>query len=75
MFKLDGDQEKRLILTAQKTRRTLMRTEFDVVLSAEISDGSTASFRMVGFPFQRSCTIYRGDSIAAQVQVMFESIC
>lgn len=66
---MDDGQEKQGILTAQKTRHTLLRTEFDVFLSAEISDGSTASFRMKGFPFQRSCTIYGGRSIVAQVHI------
>ncbi|KAK4759112.1 hypothetical protein SAY87_020413 [Trapa incisa] len=72
VFKLDDGQEKQLMFTAQKTRHTLTRTEFDVFLSAEISDGSSASFKMKGFPFQRSCTIYSEDSIVAQTSLMYK---
>ncbi|XP_031393343.1 protein LURP-one-related 7 isoform X2 [Punica granatum] len=69
VFKVDDGQEKQIILTAQRTRRTLTRTELDVFCSDENLGDSSPSLKMKGFPFQRSCTICRGDSIVAQDHV------
>ncbi|XP_073144780.1 protein LURP-one-related 7 [Henckelia pumila] len=58
-----------------KVNRTLdefSRTEFDVVLVGDHSEGSKTEMKMKGCPFKRSCTIYRGDSIVAESSLMYK---
>ncbi|KAG6607355.1 Protein LURP-one-related 7, partial [Cucurbita argyrosperma subsp. sororia] len=65
-FKGDiGEQD--LLFKVERTLNKLRRTEFKVFLVGENSDDSNASLEMKGFPFQRSCTIYKGNAIVAQV--------
>uniref|UniRef100_A0A6N2L062 Protein LURP-one-related 7 n=1 Tax=Salix viminalis TaxID=40686 RepID=A0A6N2L062_SALVM len=55
-----------------RTVKKLTRTELEVFLVGEISRESTPDFKMKGFAFQRSCTIYRSDSIVAQTSLMYK---
>ncbi|XP_023523465.1 protein LURP-one-related 7 isoform X2 [Cucurbita pepo subsp. pepo] len=68
-FKGDiGEQD--LLFKVERTLNKLRRTEFKVFLVGENSDDSNASLEMKGFPFQRSCTIYKGNTIVAQTSLM-----
>ncbi|KAJ4719102.1 Protein LURP-one-related like [Melia azedarach] len=71
-FKGNHSQEKDLIFSVKRTVKTLTRTEFEVLLVGEISGGSASDFMVKGCPFQRSCTIYRGDSLVAQTSLMYK---
>ncbi|CAK7351985.1 unnamed protein product [Dovyalis caffra] len=71
-FKGGGYRENDLIFRVKRTVKKLTRTELEVFLVGEISGESTPDFKVKGFPFQRSCTIYRGDSIVAQTSLMYK---
>lgn len=66
-FKGDVSEED-LLFKVQRTLNKIRRTEFKVFLAGESLDDSNASLEMKGWPFQRSCTIYKGNTIVAQVQ-------
>ncbi|XP_022729933.1 protein LURP-one-related 7 [Durio zibethinus] len=68
-FKGDGD-EKDLIFKVQRILNKFTRTELEVFLVAENQGESTCDFKFKGCHFQRSCTIYKGDSIVAQTSLM-----
>lgn len=51
----------------EKTVDKLTRTEFEIFLIGEESEDSKTDFKMRGSPFKRSCTIYKDDSIVAEV--------
>lgn len=53
----------------QRTLSRLTRTEFEVFLVGENREESTSDVKLKGFPFRRSCTIYKGNSIVAQVLI------
>ncbi|XP_052305295.1 protein LURP-one-related 7 isoform X3 [Populus trichocarpa] len=71
-FKGGDNREKDLIFRVKRTVKKLTRTELEVFLVGEISRESTPDFKVKGFPFQRSCTIYRSDSIVAQTSLMYK---
>lgn len=50
----------------------LTRTEFDIFLIGEESEDSKTDFKMIGSPFKRSCTIYKGNSIVAETSLMYK---
>ncbi|KAK9167997.1 hypothetical protein Syun_000137 [Stephania yunnanensis] len=59
--RVDGGETKDPIFTAEKRlHRPRSRKEVDVVVVGG------CEFKIRGSPFQRSCTIYRGDSVVAQ---------
>ncbi|CAK9186475.1 unnamed protein product [Ilex paraguariensis] len=70
-FKGDNSKED-LIFRVERTINTLSKTEFDVFLAAEKCEDSNSDFKMKGSPFQRSCTIYKGNSIVAQTSRMYK---
>ncbi|XP_039161072.1 LOW QUALITY PROTEIN: protein LURP-one-related 7 [Eucalyptus grandis] len=72
IFKVDMDKEKELICNVQRTRNSLTRTELEVLVIGESCGSLGSSFKMRGFPFQKSCTIYQGDSIVAQTSLMYK---
>ena len=67
-FRGDGSGED-LIFRVERTLNTLTRTEFNIFLGGANCEDST-DFKMKGCPFQRSCTIYKGNSIVAQVLML-----
>ncbi|XP_059626406.1 protein LURP-one-related 7 [Cornus florida] len=67
-----GDTEEYLIFEVERTPNSPGRTEFEVVLVGEHSEDSNSDFKMKGCPSQRSCTIYRGNSIVAQTSLMYK---
>ncbi|KAL9382766.1 hypothetical protein Peur_025801 [Populus x canadensis] len=67
-----GYNREDLIFRVKRTVKKLTRTELEVFLVGEISRESTPDFKVKGFPFQRSCTIYRSDSIVAQTSLMYK---
>ncbi|KAL3715388.1 hypothetical protein ACJRO7_007163 [Eucalyptus globulus] len=72
IFKVDHGKEKELICNVQRTRNSLTRTELEVLVIGESCGSLGSSFKMRGFPFQKSCTIYQGDSIVAQTSLMYK---
>ncbi|KAJ6885076.1 LOW QUALITY PROTEIN: hypothetical protein NC652_031933 [Populus alba x Populus x berolinensis] len=61
-FKGGDNRDKNLIFRVKRTVKKLARTELEVFLVGEVKS----------FPFQRSCTIYRGDSIVAQTSLIYK---
>ncbi|XP_022154859.1 protein LURP-one-related 7 [Momordica charantia] len=68
-FKGDVGEEN-LLFKVHRSINKLTRTEFKVFLHGENLDDSNASLEMKGWPFQRSCTIYKGNTIVAQTSLM-----
>ncbi|KAF8396998.1 hypothetical protein HHK36_018636 [Tetracentron sinense] len=66
-FRGDCMEWKDLIFRVERTLHSLSRTELEVFLVLENLEDSKSDFKLKGCPFQRSCTIYNGDSIVAQV--------
>ncbi|KAG1338993.1 putative ras-related protein Rab-21 [Cocos nucifera] len=66
-FRGNNHEWKDLIFTMQKTLYSPFKTELEVVLPGRNQGDLKPSFRLKGNPFWRSCTIFRGDSIFAQV--------
>ncbi|KAJ0006784.1 hypothetical protein Pint_30714 [Pistacia integerrima] len=71
-FKGDDGGEKDLMFRVQRMLNRLTRTEFDVFLVGENQEESTSDVKMKGFPFRRSCTIFKGNSIVAQTSLMYK---
>ncbi|XVF46151.1 hypothetical protein PTKIN_Ptkin03bG0003800 [Pterospermum kingtungense] len=69
-FKGNDDGDKDLIFKVQRTLNKFTSTELEVFLVAETQGESTCNFKVKGCHFQRSCTIYKGDSIVAQTSLM-----
>ncbi|KAH1105968.1 hypothetical protein J1N35_009736 [Gossypium stocksii] len=65
------DGQKDLIFQVLRVSNKFARTELEVFLVAENHQGElTCDFKVKGCHFQRSCTIYKGDSIVAQTTLM-----
>ncbi|XP_057953321.1 protein LURP-one-related 7 [Malania oleifera] len=65
-------QDTQLIFRVERKLKTFSKTELEVFLVGENRGGLDSSFKMIGCPFQRSCTIYRGNSIVAQTKLMYK---
>ena len=48
----------------------LTRTGLEVFLVGENGEDSAFTLKVKGFSFQKSCVIYRGNDIVAQVQII-----
>ncbi|KAJ7957675.1 Protein LURP-one-related like [Quillaja saponaria] len=68
----DNNGEKELVFRVQRSLKTLTRIELEVFLVGENSDDSTCALKVKGSPFQRSCTIYKGNAIVAQTSLMYK---
>ncbi|KAG4206707.1 hypothetical protein ERO13_A03G024700v2 [Gossypium hirsutum] len=70
-FKGDGG-DKDLIFKVQRVLTKFTRTELEVFLVSENQGQGelTCDLKVIGCHFQRSCTIYKGDSIVAQTSLM-----
>ncbi|PIA58084.1 hypothetical protein AQUCO_00500191v1 [Aquilegia coerulea] len=66
-----GDS-KELIFEAKKTLQSFRRREVEVFLGSDSSGGLNSSLKMRGFPYQRSCTIYEGNSVVGQTSLMYK---
>lgn len=68
-----GD-ENLLLFRVKRTRNKFSRTEFEVFLTAEGGGNGIedSDFKVKGCPFQKTCTIYRGNSIVAQSSLMYK---
>lgn len=64
--------ETNFIFRVRKTLNTVTRTEFEAFLVNEDLEDMKSDFKMKGSPFQRSCTIYRGNAIVAQTSLMYK---
>ncbi|KAK3024365.1 hypothetical protein RJ639_043269, partial [Escallonia herrerae] len=71
-FKGDNSGGKDLIFRVERTLNTFTSTEFEVFLVNEKIEDSKYDFKIKGCPLQRSCTIYRGNSIVAQTSLMYK---
>lgn len=69
-FKGNSSEENNLICRVDRTLKSFSRTEFEIFPGGEIGEESKSDFKMKGSPFYRSCTIYRGDTILAQVMTL-----
>ncbi|EEF44676.1 conserved hypothetical protein [Ricinus communis] len=66
-FKGDSEGENQMTFKVQRTLNKIFRTELEVFLVKENSGESASDFKIKGCAFQRSCIIYGGDAIVAQV--------
>lgn len=48
---------------------TFLEKDFEVFLAGENNEGTKIDIKMKGCPFMRSCTIYKGNSIMAEVMI------
>ncbi|KAK7858620.1 protein lurp-one-related 7 [Quercus suber] len=64
------DDQKQCIFRVQRTVNKLTRTELEVFLVGENGEDSASTLKVKGCPFQKSCTIYRGNDVVAQVQII-----
>ncbi|KAL0926346.1 hypothetical protein M5K25_002567 [Dendrobium thyrsiflorum] len=61
-----------LLFTVQKLAYSTFKTELEVLVSSENLGDEKHKFILKGSPFQRSCTIYMGDSIVAQANPLYK---
>ncbi|KAM7522006.1 hypothetical protein LguiA_011908 [Lonicera macranthoides] len=71
-FTGDDSREENFLFRVERTVHTLSRTECEVFLVNGDLEGMKSDFKMKGCPFQRSCTIYSGNSIVAQTSLMYK---
>ncbi|KAM2654165.1 hypothetical protein EV2_025707 [Malus domestica] len=67
-YKGGDSEEKDLKFRVKRTKNKLTRTELEVFLVGENSADPACDFKVKGFPFQKSCTIYKGNEIVAQTR-------
>ncbi|KAG0496445.1 hypothetical protein HPP92_000974 [Vanilla planifolia] len=60
-----------LLFTVHKSVQSTFRTEIEICMSAENPSDEKPKYVLKGSPFQRSCTMYLGDSIVAQYELPF----
>ncbi|KAF2296869.1 hypothetical protein P3X46_022136 [Hevea brasiliensis] len=72
VFKEGEEGEKKMIFRVQRTLNKFSRSEIEAFLVRENSAESTSDFKVKGCSFQRSCTIYGGNSIVAQTSLMYK---
>ncbi|KAM5583048.1 protein LURP-one-related 7 [Rosa sericea] len=65
-------EENQLIFRVKRTKNKLTRIELEVFVGGEISTEATCDFKVKGFPFQKSCSIYSGNDIVAQTSLMYK---
>ncbi|XP_052172393.1 protein LURP-one-related 7 [Diospyros lotus] len=70
-FKGDTSKEE-MIFRAERTGDSVSETEFEIFSVGENGEESKSDFKMKGSPFNRSCTINKGDSIVAQTSLMYK---
>lgn len=68
----DSGENEELLFRVERTLNRLNRTELEVFLADENRGDSKSDFKVMGFPFQKSCTIYRGNAIVAQTSLMYK---
>ncbi|XP_043703702.1 protein LURP-one-related 7 [Telopea speciosissima] len=71
-FKGESEECKDLVFRVQRTYFSLLTTELEVFLLDENWGGSTSDFKIRGCPFQRSSTIYKGNSIIAETSLLYK---
>ncbi|VFR00683.1 unnamed protein product [Cuscuta campestris] len=55
----------------ERITNTITEKEFEVFIADENNEDRKTDLRMKGCPFERSCTIYKGNSIMAQSSRMY----
>ncbi|KAL8141368.1 hypothetical protein V2J09_007389 [Rumex salicifolius] len=68
-FKGDDVADENLLFRVNRTLNTFDRIELDVFIIQQ--NGEESIFKIKGSVFWRSCTIYRGNQIAAQTSMMY----
>ncbi|XP_068644384.1 protein LURP-one-related 7-like isoform X2 [Aristolochia californica] len=71
-FRGDSEELKDLIFKVKATLHSRLRSELEVFLVGENGKDIIANFEVKGSPLQRSCTIYKGNSIVAQTSAMYK---
>ncbi|CAI9107104.1 OLC1v1006390C1 [Oldenlandia corymbosa var. corymbosa] len=66
------DNKEELIFRVEKKLNNQTRTEFEIFFMGKKLEEMTENFRMIGSPFERSCTIYNGDSLVAETSLMYK---
>lgn len=66
---VSDNEEKELMFSVNKTLNTFTKLEFDIFLGDGHVEGAEADLKMKGSAFKRSCTIYKGNSIVAEVLI------
>ncbi|XP_020578776.1 protein LURP-one-related 7 [Phalaenopsis equestris] len=61
-----------LLFTVHKLAYSTFKTELEVLVSSDNFRDEKQKFILKGSPFQRSCTIYSGDSIVAQANPLYK---
>lgn len=67
----DANGVEDLIFRSQRVQDTFSKTELDVFIVTENHEESTPDLKIKGRPFYRACTIYKGNSIVAQVYYLY----
>ncbi|KDP45763.1 hypothetical protein JCGZ_17370 [Jatropha curcas] len=70
VFKGGNVVEKEMIFRVERTLNKFFKPELEACLVKENSGESTSNFKVKGFPFQRSCVIYGGNTIVAETSLM-----
>ncbi|KAK4376127.1 hypothetical protein RND71_006804 [Anisodus tanguticus] len=68
-FMVTDTEEKELIFSVNRTLNTFTKLEFDIFLGDGHGEGAEADLKMKGSAFRRSCTIYKGNSIVAELDL------
>lgn len=63
----DANGVEELIFRSERIQDTVNKTEVDVFLVNDNCEQSSPDLKIKGRPFFRACTIYKGNSIVAQV--------
>ncbi|KAK6927169.1 LURP-one-related [Dillenia turbinata] len=71
-FRGDKNADKDLIFWVKRVSSSLTRIELEVHLVGDGGQDATSKLKVKGCPFQRACTIYKGDSIVAQTSLMYK---
>lgn len=66
-FKGNSWDSKDLVFTAQKSVYSAFKTEIIISMADGSVEDPKLTYRLIGSPFFRSCTIYQENSIVAQV--------
>ncbi|XP_054819672.1 protein LURP-one-related 7 [Prosopis cineraria] len=71
-YKGESNNDEDLVFRVQRSLKKLNRVELEVFLTGEILEDTTCDLKVRGSPFQRSCSIYNGNSLLAQTSLMYK---
>ncbi|XP_039128296.1 protein LURP-one-related 7 [Dioscorea cayenensis subsp. rotundata] len=71
-FKGNSWDSKDLVFTAQKSVYSAFKTEIIISMADGSVEDPKLTYRLIGSPFFRSCTIYQENSIVAQTNLLYK---